>query len=47
MRGWDAAARPLDETKWRFRAYRQEAEYIASANEIVIERQFTRLVIDW
>jgi protein-L-isoaspartate(D-aspartate) O-methyltransferase len=47
MRGWDAAGRPLDEKKWRFRAYRQEAEYIASANEIVIERQFTRLVIDW
>jgi protein-L-isoaspartate(D-aspartate) O-methyltransferase len=47
MRRWDAAGRPIDETKWRIRAYPREAEYTASANEIIIEREVTRLVIDW
>ena len=47
IRGWDAAGRPIDEAKWRFRAYRPETEYVPSTNEIVIDLQFSRLVIDW
>ena len=47
LRHWDAAGRPPDEERWRIRAYPRETAYTASANEIMIERQFTRLVIAW
>jgi protein-L-isoaspartate(D-aspartate) O-methyltransferase len=46
IQAWDAAGRPsFDEM--RIRAYSKDSEYIASENEFVIEKQWTKLVIEW
>ena len=44
---WDNAARPLDEDMLQVRVYPKDTEYTPSADEWVIEKQWTRLVIKW
>jgi protein-L-isoaspartate(D-aspartate) O-methyltransferase len=43
---WDAAGRPSTEGL-RIRAYPSEVEYHPSANEAVVQKRWTRLVLDW
>jgi protein-L-isoaspartate(D-aspartate) O-methyltransferase len=43
---WDTAGRPSTEVL-RIRAYPQNGEYIPSANNLVIQKRWTRLVLDW
>ncbi len=47
VRGWDAAGRPPDQARLRIRAYPKETGDTRSTDQVVIERQYTRLVIDW
>ncbi len=44
---WDNAARPLDEDLLQVRVYPKNADYTPSIDEWVIEKQWTRLVINW
>jgi protein-L-isoaspartate(D-aspartate) O-methyltransferase len=46
IRAWDAAGRPSFETM-RIRAYPKHADYIPAEGEILIEKQWTKLVVEW
>jgi protein-L-isoaspartate(D-aspartate) O-methyltransferase len=46
IQAWDAASRPSFE-QMRIRAYPKDAEYVPSENEFVIEKRWTKLVIEW
>jgi protein-L-isoaspartate(D-aspartate) O-methyltransferase len=46
IKAWDAAGRPGTE-RLRIRAYPPDMDYRSAANEIVIEKNWTRLVLDW
>jgi hypothetical protein len=46
IQAWDAAGRPSFE-QMRIRAYPKEAEYVPSGKEFVIEKQWTKLVLEW
>jgi protein-L-isoaspartate(D-aspartate) O-methyltransferase len=46
VRAWDAAGRPSSD-KLRIRAYPQPGEYPPGPHEAVVEKQWTRLVLDW
>lgn len=46
IQAWDAAGRPSFD-QMRIRAYSKESEYAVSENEFVIEKQWTKLVIEW
>jgi hypothetical protein len=46
IRAWDAAGRPsFDEMK--IRAYPKDSEYVPAEGEFVIEKRWTKLVIEW
>ena len=44
IRAWHATGRPALE---KIRAYPRNSQYIPSKNEFVIERQWTKLIIEW
>jgi protein-L-isoaspartate(D-aspartate) O-methyltransferase len=44
IRAWNATGRPAVE---KIRAYPRNSQYIPSKNEVVIERQWTKLIIEW
>lgn len=44
IRAWNATGRPALE---KIRAYPRNSQYIPSKNEVVIERQWTKLIIEW
>ena len=44
IRAWHATGRPALE---KIRAYPRNSEYIPSRNEVVIERQWTKLIMEW
>jgi len=44
IRAWNATGRPALE---KIRAYPRNSQYIPSKNEFVIERQWTKLIIEW
>ena len=44
IQAWNAAGRPALE---KIRAYPRNSQYIPSKNEVVIERQWTKLIIEW
>ena len=46
VRAWDAAGRPAAECL-RIRAYPQHVDYVPSPSETVVEKRWTRLVLDW
>ncbi len=46
IQAWDAADRPSFD-KMRIRAYPKNSEYLPSKDEIVIEKQWTKLIIEW
>lgn len=46
VRAWDAAGRPSTE-HLSIRAYPRHSDYAPSANEIVIAKRWTQLVLDW
>jgi len=46
IQAWDAAGRPLFDTM-RIQAYPKSAEYIPAEGEIVIEKQWTKLIVEW
>jgi hypothetical protein len=46
IHAWDAAGRPASEGM-RIRAYPRDAEYSLLPTEILLEKQWTKLVIDW
>ncbi len=46
VQAWDAAGRPSS-TGLRVRAYRKGWPYLPSEHEIVVEKRWTRLVLDW
>jgi hypothetical protein len=46
IQAWDTAGHPSFE-QMRIRAYPKDAEYMPSENEFVIEKQWTKLVIEW
>jgi protein-L-isoaspartate(D-aspartate) O-methyltransferase len=46
IRAWDAAGRPSD-NRLRIRAYPVEFDYTPSADEFVVQKRWTRLVLDW
>lgn len=48
VRDWDAAGRPSS-AGMRVRAYRRDSDYppLAGEGEIIIEKQWTRLLLDW
>jgi hypothetical protein len=43
---WNAAKRPSFD-KMRIRAYPKTSEYVPSEDEIMIEKQWTKLIIEW
>jgi protein-L-isoaspartate(D-aspartate) O-methyltransferase len=43
---WDAAGRPSDDGL-RIRVYRRDSDRVPSPNERVVEKRWTRLVLDW
>jgi protein-L-isoaspartate(D-aspartate) O-methyltransferase len=45
VQGWDKAGRPSSK-EWHIRAYAKNSDYAPSANEQLIEKQWTRLVFD-
>jgi protein-L-isoaspartate(D-aspartate) O-methyltransferase len=46
IQAWEAAGRPSFEGM-RIRAYPKDAEFLLSEGEFLIEKQWTRLIIDW
>lgn len=46
IKAWDAAGRPGTE-RLRIRAYPRDTDYRSAVNEIVVEKNWTRLVLDW
>ena len=46
VKAWDAAGRPSSEGL-RIRAYPAEPDYIPSANEFVVRKRWTQLVLNW
>lgn len=46
LRQWDAAGRPPRDDKWRVKVYGLDAGYTPAPDEIVIDRQVTRIVVD-
>ena len=44
IRAWNATGRPALE---KIRAYPRNSQYLPSKNEVVIERQWTKLIIEW
>ncbi len=46
VRSWDAAGRPSREGL-RIRAYPKDAGYVPSAGEVVVDKRWSRLVLDW
>jgi hypothetical protein len=46
LAAWDTAGRPSTD-RLRIRAYPPETEYAPSANETVVRKQRTQLVLDW
>jgi hypothetical protein len=46
IQAWDAAGRPSSD-RMRIRAYRKDSGYVPVEGEIVVDRQWTRLVLDW
>lgn len=44
--GWDAAGRPSLEGL-RLRSYPPDSDYVPSASELAIQKQWSRLVLDW
>jgi protein-L-isoaspartate(D-aspartate) O-methyltransferase len=44
IQAWNATGRPALE---KIRAYPRNSQYIPSKNEVVIERQWTKLIIEW
>lgn len=46
VRAWDAAGCPAAECL-RIRAYPQHVDYVPSPSETVVEKRWTRLVLDW
>jgi protein-L-isoaspartate(D-aspartate) O-methyltransferase len=46
IQSWDAAGRPSFDTM-RIRAYPKNAEYMPSEGEILIEKQWTKLIVEW
>ena len=46
VRAWDAAARPSSEGL-RIRAYPEDTDFTPSADEFVVNKRWTNLVLDW
>jgi protein-L-isoaspartate(D-aspartate) O-methyltransferase len=46
IQAWDAAVRPSSDGV-RIRAYAKDSSYVPSEGEFVVEKQWTRLVLDW
>ena len=46
IQAWDAAGRPSFD-KMRIRAYPKDSEYVPAEGEIVLEKQWTKLIIEW
>ncbi len=46
IQAWDAAGRPSSD-RLRIRAYRKDSGYVPAEGEVVVDRQWTRLVLDW
>jgi hypothetical protein len=46
IQAWDAAGRPSSE-KMQIRVYTKYFEYMPSEGEYVIEKQWTKLVLEW
>jgi protein-L-isoaspartate(D-aspartate) O-methyltransferase len=46
LKVWDAAGRPTSDGM-RIRAYRKNFDYMPSEGEFVVEKQWTKLVIEW
>jgi hypothetical protein len=46
VQAWDAAGRPSSDGL-HIRAYRKDCDYVPSGGEIVIEKRWTQLVLDW
>ena len=46
IRAWKAAGSPSSNTM-QIRAYRKASDYTAAENEIVLEKKWTKLVIEW
>jgi len=44
IRAWNAAGRPALE---KIRAYPRNSQYMPSKNEVMIERQWTKLIMEW
>jgi protein-L-isoaspartate(D-aspartate) O-methyltransferase len=44
IQAWDAASRPALE---KIRAYPRNSQYMPSKNEVMIERQWTKLIMEW
>jgi protein-L-isoaspartate(D-aspartate) O-methyltransferase len=46
IQAWDAAGRPSSDGM-RIRAYRRDCDIVPSEGEIVVEKRWTKLVLDW
>jgi len=46
IQAWDAAGCPSSDGL-RIRAYRKDCDYVPSEGEIVVEKRWTQLVLDW
>jgi protein-L-isoaspartate(D-aspartate) O-methyltransferase len=46
IQAWDAAGRPSFD-RMHIRAYRRDSEYIPAESEIVLEKPWTKLIIEW
>lgn len=46
VRAWDAAGRPSSD-RLRVRVYRKDQDYAPTMDEILVEKQWTHLVLDW
>jgi protein-L-isoaspartate(D-aspartate) O-methyltransferase len=44
IQAWNAAGRPVIE---KIRAYPRNSQYMPSKNEVMIERQWTKLILEW
>ncbi|MEP7219972.1 MAG: hypothetical protein ABI876_13700, partial [Bacteroidota bacterium] len=47
IKEWDASGRSAEDAGLRIRAYPMESPYLPSADELVMEKQHVRLVLDW
>lgn len=46
IQAWDAAGRPSSD-EMRVRAYPKHSEYVPAEGEFVIEKKWTKLIVDW